>query len=116
MYMYLEYKSTATIGQWWNVSNHSGYIQIDTVANKGNNPSLLCDYITKCNYHSSYFSQILNCSRSHYFTAGESFWNYVITQYLTKQYHKVYLWLLQRSNLFTIEKVPTDIDCIPITE
>ena len=74
MYRYLEYKSTATIGQWWNVSNHSGNIQINTVTNKGNNSSLLCDYITQCNYHSSYFSQSLNCSRGHYFTAGDSFW------------------------------------------
>ena len=32
----------------------------------------------------------------------------MITQYLTKQYqYQVYLWLLQRSNLFTIEEVPT---------
>lgn len=74
MYMYLEYKSTATIGQWWNVSNHGGNIQIDTVTNKGNNSSLLCDCITQCNYHYSYFSQSLNCFRGQYITAVDSFW------------------------------------------
>ena len=120
MYMYLEYKSAATIGQWWNLSNHSGNIQIDTVTNKGNNSSLLCDCITQCNYHSSYFPQSLNCSRGHYFTAVDylnctellllnSFWKLLrllsVSQNNIKQ---VYLWLLQ-SHLFTIEKVPTDI-------
>ena len=120
MYMYLEYKSAATIGQWWNLSNHSGNIQIDTVTNKGNNSSLLCDYITQCNYHSSYFPQSLNFSRGHYFTAVDylnctkllllnSFWKLLwllsVSQNNIKQ---VYLWLLQRSNLFTIEKVPTN--------
>ena len=127
MYMYLEYKSAATIGQWWNLSNHSDNIQIDTVTNKGNNSSLLCDYITQCNYHSSYFPQSLNCSRGHYFTAVDylnctellllnSFWKLLgllsVSQNKIKQ---VYLWLLQ-SHLFTIEKVPTDIYCIPISE
>ena len=127
MYMYLEYKSAATIGQWWNLSNHSGNIQIDTVTNKGNNSNLLCDYITQCNYHCSYFPQSLNCSRGHYFTAVDylnctellllnSFWKLLrllsVSQNNIKQ---VYLWLLQ-SHLFTIEKVPTDIYCIPISE
>ena len=117
MYMYLEYKSTATIGQWWNVSNHSGNIQIDTVTNKGNNSTLLCDYVTQCNYHSSYFSQSLNCSRGHYFTAINSFWKL--------------LWLLSISqNNINIKSIfgfckevicsPLKksqlIDCIPITE
>ena len=127
MYMYLKYKSAATIGLWWNLSNHSGNIQIDTVTNKGNNLNLLCDYITQCNYHSSYFPQSLNCSRGHYFTAVDylnctellllnSFWKLLgllsVSQNNIKQ---VYLWLLQ-SHLFTIEKVPTDIYCIPISE
>ena len=118
--MYLEYKSAATIGQWWNLSNHSGNIQIDTVTNKGNNSSLLCDCTTQCNYHSSYFPQSLNCSRGHYLTAVDylsctellllnSFWKLLrllsVSQNNIKQ---VYLWLLQ-SHLFTIEKVPTDI-------
>ena len=80
MYMYLEYKSTATIGQWWNVSNHSGNIQIDTVTNKGNNSSLLCDYVTQCNYHSSYFSQSLNCSRgSQQLTHFENYCDYSVS-------------------------------------
>ena len=127
MYMYLKYKSAATIGLWWNLSNHSGNIQIDTVTNKGNNLNLLCDYITQCNYHCSYFPQSLNCSRGHYFTAVDylnctellllnSFWKLLrllsVSQNNIKQ---VYLWLLQ-SHLFTIEKVPTDIYCIPISE
>ena len=118
MYMYLEYKSTATIGQWWNVSNHSGNIQIDTVTNKGNNSNLLCDYVTQCNYHSSYFSQSLNCSRGHYFTAVDSFWkllwllsisqnNININKSIFGFCKEVICSPLKKSQL---------IDCIPITE
>ena len=127
MYMYLEYKSAATIGQWWNLSNHSGNIQIDTVTNKGNNSSLLCDCITQCNYHSSYFPQSLNCSRGHYFTAVDypnctellllnSFWKLLrllsVSQNNVKQ---VYLWLLQKVTCSPLKKSQL-IYCIPISE
>ena len=127
MYMYLEYKSTATIGQWWNLSNHSGNIQIDTVTNKGNNSSLLCDYITQCNYHCSYFPQSLNCSRGHYFTEVDypnctellllnSVWKLLrllsVSQNNVKQ---VYLWLLQKVTCSPLKKSQL-IYCIPISE
>ena len=120
MYTYLKYKSAATIGLWWNLSNHSGNIQIDTVTNKGNNLNLLCDYITQCNYHCSYFPQSLNCSRGHYFTAVDYpnctelivkliLKTIAVTQCLTEQWQTSLSLAFAKSHLFTIEKVPTDI-------
>ena len=121
--MYLEYKSTATIGQWWNLSNHSGNIQIDTVTNKGNNSSLLCDCITQCNYHSSYFPQSLNCSRGHYFTAVdylnsvqthfENYCDYSVSQ-RTISYKSIFGFC--KEAICSPLKKSQLIDCIPISE